>query len=512
MSQKFFIYKIFILLILSIFAEQNLCQNKANPSYVKIFKGEKEILQEMNADFIGMSLESKVNNIIFKDEMNIKDTNFPNIELDLLNISLEGSQFSLGDNSQINFSEDFSLIVQDTGNISSYTFLKANYSYRDLVSKTNETEQFSVTVFADDTLYNKNYTLSASDNKSFKLEGKVTFLWALPVFKFNEKTSQKAQNFITTKFNDLFYRVLSMQIEKELDDGLNKYYSKTNYSTKVKFSLSEYLSSLKTINHTLSFDVNKIKLSYSQNDSKILQTREYSGFYSSYDAVVNKTPEANFDIFNNNTGIDIKNLRNAMFIDKFLFEYLLDTDEFQNFFIRREAKQSDFPQALEIDLNVREISKIIPEVSRLYSLTKKIYVNFAIFNPSIIFNDNLLPQIKSNFDFTFYVRDFEGNFKQIFTCQTDLLFDVAVKFSSEKNFVLNFGFDLNKVINFKMSNNFSYIEVDHLKYLIEEIVSFGVEKNGGMLFEKDLDLSKVFEDKFMVKYFNSGILFYEYMN
>jgi len=484
-----------------------------NPSYIKLYKGEKEILSEMSQDFIGMDLSSSVNDLIFQDGKNLIDKNYPNSELDLFSIKLEGSEFSLGDNAEILFNDKYSIICHDKDNISSYTFMKGNFTYRDNEKNTNETNEFMATIFAKDILYYKNYTVNTntnSDNKTFNLTGDIAFIWATPSIKFsNNKTSENIQKFIQSKFEDLFYKNYSMQIEAELDKGLKNYYKNTyaTFDEKINFILSDYLSSLKSINHTINLNLNDIKLNFNEKtDNKTMEKRDYSGYYSSYDAIKNKKPEQIFDIYN--SGLDTKNLKNAIFLDKFLFEYLLDTYEFDNFFIRREANELDFPKALNIDLDVREISKILPEVSRLFSLTKKAYLNFAYFSPRIFFSEGKLPQIKLNLDFTFYVKNFDGNFKQIFTCQSDLFFDVGVKNSG--NFMLNWAFDLKEVRNLKMSNDFSYVEVDYLKYLIEEIVSYGIEKNGGMLIEKDLDLSKVFEEKFLVKYFEAGVLLYEY--
>merc|ERR1712032_279353 len=147
----------------------------------------------------------------------------------------------------------------------------------------------------------------------------------------------------------------------------------------------------------------------------------------------------------------------------------------------------DFPDNLNAEISVRQIAKIIPEISRMFSLNKLAYVNFAIYSPNVIFADNEIPKIKSNLDFTFYVKDFEENFKQIFTCKSDLVFDILLKNSGDFN--LNWSLGLSKVMNFEMSNDFTYIDMDYMRYVIEEIVKYGLKKNGGALLSKDLDLS-----------------------
>lgn len=531
------ITKLIKLILLIAIIIQNLSNSKDlnTPSYIKVYRGEKEILNEMNKDFLGMSEKSSIDDLIFKGQYNITDQKFPNSELDLFSIKDEGSQFSLGEKSLVLFSSNNSVICHDNENASSYTFMNGNFTYRNKDSNTSETNQFKATIISNDIVYEKNYTMNKENNTNkihINFTGGIAFSWDSPSLEFSNQTSENAKQFVAKKFEEFFYKNYSMQIQNELDKGLKEYYKGQHFNTKLNFILSDYLSQLKSINHTVDLNLRDFRLNYNETETKLMQKRDYTGYYSSYDSVVNKTLSADFDIYKSN--VNTKNLKNAVFLDKFLFEYLLETYEFKNFFIRRELNQMDLPKALNLDLSIRQVSKILPEVTRLFPLTKKANVNFAFFSPQITFRDNDLPQLTVKLDFTFYVRDFEGNFKQIFTAQNDLVFDIKPTFTYNKDlnllknkgklgdvkdvlrlkgtgdYLLNFIFDLAEMKNFKLSENFSFVDIDYLKYLIEEVVSYGIEKNGSALIEKDLDLSVLFEGRILARYYESGILLYEY--
>ena len=165
---------------------KNNNNNNGNPSYIKLYKGEKEILGELNQDIFGMSLHSSVNDLVFQEQLNITDPEgFPNAELNLTNFSIEGSQFALGNATEILYSDESSIIANDVLSNDNFLYMKLNFTYKDNEKKV-ESEEVYFTIGCSSMLYNKNYTINNSSK--LNITGEVAFSWGHP--NPNKSTNQ----------------------------------------------------------------------------------------------------------------------------------------------------------------------------------------------------------------------------------------------------------------------------------------------------------------------------------
>ena len=436
-----------------------------NPSYIKVYKSESAVLKDLNKDFVNIGIENLVNNLTFSNILNYTSEEFPDVFLDLLNIDAAGNDFSINNAYVLN--TNTSTIATDPTN-TSFIFFSCDFNFRN--NSEEKKGNFSVMVPSAEIIYIKEYQKSEN---AFKILGKISLMFKDGEFTFAKDTP--AQALISKVFNENFNAKIKISIENELNNELAKYLAKQSFDSQLYFNVSSSLSSNpipKTMMDLKLLNIDSLILT-SKFDT--LLTLHYNGYYGSF-ANITKPAEGQFDV----KKMDLSKLYKGIFVDKFLFENILNQEAFKKFFLRTEMKSENIPQALNFDLVIRDISQIIPEVRNLYSLSQTVKVNFAIFNPKLIFEDDKIPQLLANLDFSVFIMDNEKNSKQIFTCQTDLIFELSI--TNNKSILLNFELELVDVKNYVMSNNFSYVNIDYLRFLIQEFINYAIEKNSVKVF------------------------------
>lgn len=462
------------------------------PSYVKFYRSETAILKELNGDFANLGVGTYVDNMTYAPLMNYSSAEFPGFFLDITNIKAAGSEFSISNAMVLN--SNTTIIATDATN-SSFIFFSGDYVLTN--ATVEEKGNFSVIMSSAQITYMKELT---------KLENKISFTGLISLmfkdgeFKFNNDSHQ--HDIVIKAFNEHFSYKIKPIIEGELNVEIKKYLENVSYDKIYNFTLFNGLSKNP-------FKLQALDLKLTNMDTLILTSKydslvtfHYTGYLPNF---ANKTlPPANsVDL----TKIDLSKLYRALFIDKFLFESLTKSEAFNKFFIRNTLKNSDIPEALDFDLTINDLSKVIPEVSYSYSLLEPVYANFAFFNPRIQFEDDQYPSVFVKLDFTFYVKEGKNSVKQIYTCTVDLVFNL--KIVPNNQFRLNFEFDLVDVVNLNMSNNYNYVDIEALKFIIREIVGASTDFPQIKLFEKDVDLCRIFEEKYSARYFKHGVFLYD---
>jgi len=465
---------------------------ETNPSYIKIYKSETAVLRDLSRDFVQIGITNIVNNLTFSNISNYTSSDFPEFSLDLKKIEASGNAFSISN--AIILNTNISTIATDPTN-SSFVFFSAEYNLKNSTAekKGNITAIFS----SQEVTYIKKYEKS---EKNIKIIGMISIMWKEGEFIYDSDLKQKL--LISKAFNEHFDTNIKIFIEKELNSELKRYLDKQCYDKTVDFKLSQKLSEKKIQANFVNLKLLDIDAKILTSKTDTLLTMHYNGYLGSFSSMTKK-PEVNpFNIDN----IDLSKLYEGFFIDKSLFETILLEEYFKGFFIRDELKQPNIPAGLNLNLNIKDLSRIIPEVRYLYSLIQKINVNYAIFNPIFIFEENNAPKLYVNLDFTIYVQDAQKLNKQLFTCQNELIFNITI--DNTKNNYLNFKIELVDIKKYEMSNNFSYINIDNLNTIIQEIINFSIESDKIKVFESDIYLGDVFEEYFNVIYSKNGLFLY----
>jgi len=496
MSKTLYLKKSHIILLSLISLLSKIVSELSIPSYIKIYKNEAAILKDLNKDILDVDIENLVNNIVYPGVTNFTSPLFPGIFIDLFDIKAEGNEFSINNAYVLN--TNTSTIATDPSN-SSYIFFSGNYAYRNGTIDNKGT--FSVRISSSEFIYIKEYQ---NIENTFQIKGKINIIWDDGEFTFEKDTQGK--DAISKAFMENFNSKCKDLIDKDLNSKLSEYLSKLTFDSKKYFNLTSQFSSKNIPSQMIDLKLLNVDSTILTSKFDTLLNFHYSGYFESF-SNISKPAESQFDI----RKMDLSKLYKGVFIDKFLFESLLNQQVFKGFFLRNEVKNENIPEALDFDLDIKDLSRIIPEIKNIYSVLNQIKVNYAIYNPQIIFEDDKFPIVKSKFDFTIYIKDSNKNFKQIFTSSCDLIFELTYT-NIRKNTELNFDIKLLNIDNFLSSNNFSVVNTDYLGSLIRELINYGIEKNKIEVFENDLNLSNIFEEDFSAKYFKGGILLYHNLN
>jgi len=471
-------------------------------SYVKIYKSEKAVLKDLNKDFINLGIHSLINNITYPSLLNYTSADFPGTFVDLVNVTAGGTTFAFND-AYVIFSNSSILSTDPSG--STFIYLSADYNLRNATYSAKG--NLKATFVTSDVTYIKEF---AKGESGFKYQGSLTLVWKDPQIEFNNPSSPPAgQQLISSAFKETYKSKVKDAIETQLNKELAKYLATQNFNKQLKFGISQFLSSRKMPPAANDFSLNLLKVDAMTIQSKfdLLLIQHFNGYLSGFANRTDLPAEEAFDV----KSLDLLKLYNAVFIDKFIFESVVAQAAFKGFFIRQQFKQENVPKALKFDLDIRSVAEVLPEIVNLYSLMQRVQINFALFNPKFDFEDGKTPKIIAQLDFTVYAVNADNKqLNQVFTCQADLAFEISDP--QNKNPYLNFNFGIVDVGNLIMSHEFSYVNTDNLKNLIEEFIGYAILQNNVKIFEKDMDLSDLFEEDFEMKYFKGGVLLYNYLN
>jgi hypothetical protein len=497
-TSNHFLFKFLLLTLLSL-SLFTLIASEAR-SYVKVHKSESAVLRDLNKDFIIVGVQNLVNNLTYASLYNYTSKDFPGIFVDLKNISAAGNSFSINNAYVVNTNS--SSIATDTTN-STFVYFSGEFDVRNGNLDNSTKGNLIVLITSSEVIYIKEFSKSES---RFKFVGKIRLMWKDPEFLFDAGLPAPLQALISQAFKELFNSKINEKIETELNSELAKWFSTLNYDTQLEFNVSQSFSSKRIPENSLFLNLLGIEAIVLTTKFDTLLTQRYNGYLSGFSERTDLPAESSFDV----KTLDLTKLYNAVFIDKFIFESLLTQEAFKGFFMRRSLNAENIPKALNFDLNMRSIAKVLPEISNLYSLMQNVEINYAFFNSKFDFADAKTPKIIANMDFTLFAVNSENQLNQVFNCQTDLAFEITNPLSKTSH--LNFNIELIDVGNLKTSNDFSYVNVDYLKFLIREFVNYSIVQKNVKVFEKDLNLSDLFEENFEMKFFKGGVLLYNYLN
>lgn len=491
-------FKQTIILFLTTLSLLSLAACEAN-SYVKVYESETAVMRELDKDLVNIGVRSLVNNLTYPSLTNYTSADFPGCFLDLQNLKAAGSSFSINDAYVVNTNS--SSIATDPTN-SSFIYFSSDYNFKNASSENTDIKgNLSITLTSSEVIYIKEFIKSEA---GFKYAGKLSLMWKDPEITYDSEAAPKA--FIASAFKELFNSQIKESIEKELNTELNKYLSSENFDSLIKFNVSQIFSSIPIQEDGLLLKLLGVDTIVLTSKFDTLLTQHYNGYLSGFVNRSDLPAESGFDI----KTLELSKLYKAAFIDKFLFESLLNQEAFKGFFIRKSLKQENIPQALNFNFDIRSIAKILPQISNLYSLIQNVEINYAFFNTKFDFDDNKTPKIISSIDFTVFAVGTEKQLNQVFTCQADLAFEITSLLN--KTPYLNFNIELIDVGNLKLSNNFSYVDTDYMKFLIKEFINYSLLQNNAKVFEKEINLSDLFEEDFEMKFFKGGVLLYKYLD
>lgn len=473
--------------------------SEAQPkSYVKVYKCETAVLRDLNKDFVNIGIQNLVNNLTYPSQLNFTSTEYPGNFVDLQKIAAAGSTFSINNAYVVN--SDTNTVATDPTN-SSFIYFSGEFNFRNATF--SNSGNLTVTLTTSEVIYIKEF---AKGESGFKYAGKITLMWKDPEMGFEAAAPPQAQALVSLAFKEIFNTKIKDTIEKELNSELAKYLATQSFDAQLKFNVSQSFSSNKIAESALALNLLSVDAMVITSKFDTLLVQHYSGFLRDFSNRTDLPAEAGFDV----KALDLAKLYNAVFVDKFLFESLAAQAAFKGFFIRRALKADNVPKTLKFDLDMRSIAQVVPEISNLYSLMQSVEITYAFFNPKFDFSDAKTPKVIVQLDFTVYAVTAEKQLKQVFTCQADLAFEISDP--ENKSPYMNFDFELIDIGNLKMSDDFSYVNTDYLKYLVKEFANFAIAQNKVQVFEKELNLSDVFEEDFEMMFFKGGVLLYNYLN